>query len=251
MRKFLAPLENSLRFYFPKRMIGYKNIQNKLWGKSGIEIGGPTTHFGTKGFLPIYHIVSSLDNVNFSNNTVWDSNLNESNKFKFGDKYGRQIIREASDLRDLPNSNYDFLLSSHNIEHLANPLKTIKEWKRVVKPYGYFLFIVPNKEGTFDHNRPVTTIEHLVEDLTDNTTEADETHFEEVLTLHDLKADPGGLDFINFKERTLANFENRCVHHHVFDLELLSQVALISNIKILALQKFSKMHILLLGQNIK
>lgn len=92
------------------------------------------------------------------------------------------------------------MLSSHNIEHLANPLKAIKEWKRVVKPNGYFLFVVPNKEGTFDHLRPVTTIDHLIQDLKNDIKEDDNTHFEEVLELHDLTRDPGRMTYTEFKK---------------------------------------------------
>ena len=177
--------------------------------------------------------------------------MTEGQHFKFGNKIGKQYIKEANNLNGIIDSKYDFLISSHNIEHLANPLNTIQEWKRVVKPGGYFLFILPNKEGTFDHKRPVTTIDHLINDLNKKTTEDDQTHFEEVLALHDLSIDPGGLNYEDFKQRTLKNIENRCVHHHVFDLDLLEKIALVSNIQIIQIEKFSKIHLVLLGKNNK
>ena len=251
MRKLLSPVEKLYRYFFPKRMEGYKNIQGYFINKNGIEIGGPTSHFEPKGFLPIYQLINNLDNVNFSSNTIWEGDLTEGNYFKFGNKIGKQFIREASDLSGIEDSQYDFLISSHNIEHLANPLRTIQEWKRVVKPNGYFLFILPNKEGTFDHQRPVTTFEHLLNDLENNTNESDETHFNEVLQLHDLSKDPGGLNVEDFKARTLKNIENRCVHHHVFNLDLLENIAKHSEIEIIALTKFSKIHLVLFGQNLK
>ena len=249
--RFLKNIETEFRKFIPKRIRGLNNISAHFINKSGIEIGGPTGNFEKKGFLPLYRVLGNLDNVNFSSNTVWEGSLSEGMFFKFDKKTGYQYIREASNLHGISNNKYDFLLSSHNIEHLANPLKTIQEWRRVVKPNGYFLFILPNKEGTFDHKRPVTTIEHLIEDLKNDTPESDETHFEEVLTLHDLSKDPGGLGPKEFEERTYKNFDNRCVHHHVFDLELLGQMAKYSNIEIILLAKFSKMHLVLLGKNIK
>jgi SAM-dependent methyltransferase len=244
-------IENTFRIYFPKRLKDHRNISKLLFNKKGIEIGGPTSNFERKGFLPIYQNISNLDNVNFSNKTVWEGDLIEGSNFKFGNKIGKQFIKEASDLTGISYSQYDFLISSHNIEHLANPLKTIQEWKRVVKPNGLFLWIVPNKEGTFDHRRPITNIEHLIKDLEYNTGEEDETHFDEILELHDLTKDPGGLDFIDFKNRTLNNFENRCVHHHVFNIDLLKNIADFSHIEILRLDKFSKMHLILFGKNLK
>jgi len=251
MREFLSPVEIIFRKYFPKRMDGYKNIQVQFKSKNGIEIGGPTYSFGSRGFLPIYKVIKSPDNVNFSSNTIWEGDLTEGQHFKFGNKIGKQYIKEANNLNGIIDSKYDFLISSHNIEHLANPLNTIQEWKRVVKPGGYFLFILPNKEGTFDHKRPVTTIDHLINDLNKKTTEDDQTHFEEVLALHDLSIDPGGLNYEDFKQRTLKNIENRCVHHHVFDLDLLEKIALVSNIQIIQIEKFSKIHLVLLGKNNK
>jgi hypothetical protein len=72
-----------------------------------------------------------------------------------------------------------------------------------------------------------------------------------VLILHDLSKDPGGLNFNEFKERSLKNIENRCLHHHVFDLNLLEKIALESNIQIIEMKKFSKIHLVLLGKNNK
>lgn len=251
MESILSFLENKYRSFFPKRIKSHKLICKIFTNKKGIEIGGPSSILGKKGFLPIYNYNLSLDNANFSNQTIWEGNLIEGNQFKIDKSTFKQLIREASNLRQIEDSTYEFLISSHNIEHLANPLKAIIEWKRVVKPNGYFLFILPNKEGTFDHKRPVTTIDHLIDDLNKNTEESDDTHFEEILKLHDLSRDPGGLSFEDFYKRTIKNYENRCVHHHVFNLSLLEEIAKYSKIKILHLTKFSKIHLVLIGENIK
>jgi predicted SAM-dependent methyltransferase len=251
MRKALTPIENYYRKFFPKRMINHKDICKRFSGETGIEIGGPSQIFTKKGFLPLYKNIKSLDNVNFSNQTVWEGSLQDNSLFEIEGTIGIQYIKEASNLHEIEDSKYSFLLSSHNIEHLANPLKTIKEWKRVVKPDGYFLFVVPNKEGTFDHLRPVTTIDHLIQDLKNDTKEDDSTHFEEVLELHDLAMDPGSMNYSDFKKRTLLNHENRCVHHHVFNLPLLKEIAIQSDIEIILAAKFSKIHLVLLGKNRK
>lgn len=58
---------------------------------------------------------------------------------------------------------WDFVISSHVIEHFYDPIKTIKEWLRVVKPGGYVFMIVPHKERTFDKDRPRTTLSELLE----------------------------------------------------------------------------------------
>ncbi len=250
-RKQLRPIEDIYRQFFPKRFKDYKEICNRLKGLNGIEIGGPTSAFKRNGFLPIYKSINNLDNVNFSNETIWEGELIDGNNFIVENTAGKQFIREASDLKGIEDDSYSFLLSSHNIEHLANPLKAIQEWKRVVKPNGYFLFVVPNKKGTFDHRRPVSTFEHLKEDFESNIDERDDTHFQEVLDLHDLSKDPSGLDLDAFKKRTNSNFLNRCLHHHVFDLELLDQIAKSTSIEVLILKEFSTIHLVMLGINLK
>ena len=50
------------------------------------------------------------------------------------------------------------------------------------------------------------------------------THLEEILALHDLSRDPGGGDADNFRRRSLDNFRNRTLHHHVFDLAVIRQM---------------------------
>lgn len=66
---------------------------------------------------------------------------------------------------DLPfkDNTFDFIISSHVIEHFYDPIKAIKEWLRVVKPGGYVYMIVPHKERTFDRDRPRTTLAELID----------------------------------------------------------------------------------------
>ena len=73
------------------------------------------------------------------------------------------------------------MLASHVLEHLANPLGALAEWRRVVGAGGHILLIVPQREGTFDHRRPVTKLEHLRADARELTGEDDLTHLPEIL----------------------------------------------------------------------
>ncbi len=194
-------------------------------GKSGIEIGGPSIIF--RYDIPIYFYVKNLDGVNFSNATVWEGNIaaGDSYDFYYGKGRGKQYVMEASDLSPLQSESYEFLLSSNCLEHVANPLKALKEWVRVVEGGGYILLLLPKKERTFDQRRDVTPFEHLVDDYTNGTTEHDLTHLAEILALHDLSRDPEAGDFENFKARSERNFENRCLHHHVFDADSIRKMS--------------------------
>lgn len=66
---------------------------------------------------------------------------------------------------DLPfnDEEFDFVINSHVLEHFYNPIKAINEWLRVIKKGGYIFMIIPHKDRTFDKDRPLTTIEEILE----------------------------------------------------------------------------------------
>ena len=202
---------------------GYRAYMHMFYGKTGLEIGGPSDFFARR--LPIYHAAHEVDQLNFSADTVW-SHAEPQSRYRAARALarGRSIICDGTNLDLVPDRQYDFLLSCHNLEHIANPLKALAEWVRVLRPGGHLLLIVPNKSGNFDHLRPDTRFEHLLEDLHNQVDERDMTHLNEILTLHDLGRDPGVGDLEQFRARSLRNFENRCLHHHVFSLPLVLAV---------------------------
>ncbi len=213
--------------------------------KSGIEIGGPSPIFSTH--LPIYAVIKSLDGCNFSNITVWEGSIEKGLNYNYyQDKKGYQYISEASDLKEIPSDKYDFLLASHCLEHCANTLKTVEEWLRTIKRGGCILLILPDKHFTFDHKRPVTSFEHLLQDYNNNVDESELTHLDEILALHDLSLDTPAGDLNNFRERSLKNIENRCLHHHVFNFELLHQIFNHFNIRV-KLQKSININQVIIG----
>lgn len=200
--------------------------------KSGIEIGGPSAAFADFGELPLYRYLAELDNCVFAIETVWEGKRQEGGTFVYHPKKstGLNCIREATDLYGIANEKYDFLLSSHNLEHISNPVKALREWMRVVKPGGPIIILLPYYRRTFDHRRQPTPVAHMMEDYDLDRSEDDLTHLNEILELHDLSRDPAAGSKDKFYERCIRNFENRCLHHHVFDennsKELLQAVGL-------------------------
>ncbi len=204
---------------FPSERLAFKGGPSLFRGKAGLEIGGPSPIFGPRGLLPVYGVAGRIDNCNFGPVTTWEGVIQEGDSFRFSPRKapGRQFVAEATDLSAMASGGYDFLLSSHMIEHTANPLKALAEWIRVVRPGGLFAIIVPHREGTFDHRRPVTPLSHMIADFENDVTEDDLTHLEEILALHDLSRDPGSDEIEAFEARSRRNAENRCLHQHVFD----------------------------------
>ncbi len=214
------------RRIFGNRLRCYRDLRQLFKGKKGLELGGPSWPFGMDGQFPVYRIADCLDNCNFFRQTIWEGEIREGATFRFNPRRpgGHQYILEATELTTIYSETYDFALSSHMLEHTANPVKAITEWLRVLKPGGTLFLVVPHKDGTFDHRRPITALQHLIEDFERDTSETDLTHLPEILSLHDLAMDPPAGTLEQFTERSLKNLENRCLHHHVFDTQLVVEL---------------------------
>ena len=235
---------------FPQRAHSLALINRLVGSGRGLEIGGPSPVFRKRGSVPIYSGIASLDNCNFSSETTWEGAIKGGETFKYhqSKKAGIQYICEASNLSTIDSSCYDFLLSSHVIEHLANPIRGLYEWKRVLKESGHLILLIPDYRETFDHKRPVTNLDHLISDFDDNIEENDLTHLQEILELHDLNMDPGAGSFEEFKERSMNNVENRCLHQHVFDQSLAIQLMTYMKFQVLALEKMKPHHIMVVAK---
>jgi SAM-dependent methyltransferase len=191
-----------------------KDITNN---KFGVEIGGPSS---TGVF--IYENVYNMDNVIFSKNTIWSNHTEEYNFYQ--NKKGKVIINDAVNISDIENDYYDFCFSSHSLEHIANPLKAVKEWLRIIKKNGYLIIIVPEKSACFDHKRKYSKFSTLLSQYEKNIGEDDLSTLPEILLNHDLTLDPPAGDLGSFTKRSLDNFNNRCLHHYVYNDELLMEI---------------------------
>jgi SAM-dependent methyltransferase len=196
-----------------------KQFRASVQNKTGLEIGGPSQAFRDDGILPLYRYLESLDNCVYSLETIWEGRRAEGPVFSYHVQKanGFNFIREATDLYGIADHHYEFVLASHSLEHTANPVRALKEWTRVVRPGGSLIMLLPNYRHTFDHRRPPTSIQHMLADYTLGRDETDLTHLDEILNLHDLSRDPAAGSKEQFRQRSLRNFENRCLHHHVFD----------------------------------
>jgi ubiquinone/menaquinone biosynthesis C-methylase UbiE len=213
-------------------------------GQEGIEVGGPSAFFSFKSAFPIYLYANKIDGVNFSNNTLWEGKIKEGNLYNYyKNKKGFQFIGEAAHLKEVNDASYDFVLACHSLEHVANPIKALKDWSRVMKTKGRLVLVLPDKEFTFDNKRPVTTLAHLIEDYKNNTTEEDSTHFEEVIEMHDFKQDAFVQSIEDLIKRTNLNMENRAVHHHVFNLDLVKEILVYCDFEMIHQQTYPPFHL--------
>lgn len=201
-------------------------------GEAALEIGGPSGIFRDSGLCPLYTHIKTLDNCVFARETIWEGTREDGSPYVFdaGRPPGLNYVCDATNLDGIGSGAYGCLLASHCLEHIANPVKALKEWQRVVKPGGAIVIVLPDYRKTFDHRRKPTSVSHMLEDYERCTTEDDQTHIEEVLDLHDFSLDPIGGDYEEFRKRITDNIRYRTVHQHVFDennsRELLASVGM-------------------------
>jgi len=72
-----------------------------------------------------------------------------------------------------------YVVSSHVLEHVANPIKALIEWNRVLRPDGIMYIVVPDRRFTWDSRRELTSVGHMLDDYWAATTAVDETHIDD------------------------------------------------------------------------
>jgi hypothetical protein len=199
-------------------MILAQILENVTTNKMGVEIGGPSESGGL-----IYRSSTQMDNIIFSRETVWSSHLTGKYNYYPG-KTGNVIINDAVNITNVGDSAYDFVFTSHCLEHIANPIKALKEWLRIIKTGGYVILILPEKTRCFDHKREISKFSTLLSQYEKNVGEDDLSTLPEILKNHDLVLDPPAGDLGSFTRRSLDNYNNRCLHHYVYSPELLKEI---------------------------
>jgi len=53
---------------------------------------------------------------------------------------------DAQFMADVPDNSFDFVHSSHCLEHLRDPGEGLRNWLRVVRPGGYVVVLVPDED---------------------------------------------------------------------------------------------------------
>jgi SAM-dependent methyltransferase len=86
-------------------------------------------------------------------------------------------------LRAFGSRSQDFVICSHVLEHLADPLGLLAEIYRVLRRDGIALVLLPDRRRTFDRDRPSTSLEHLVAEHAAGVKVVDDQHLFEFITL--------------------------------------------------------------------
>jgi hypothetical protein len=78
------------------------------------------------------------------------------------------LVGSAVDIATLVEDRYgsrlfDYILSSHNFEHIPDPVRFLQGCEQVLKPAGVLSMAVPDRRYCFDFYRPVTELSEWLE----------------------------------------------------------------------------------------
>jgi SAM-dependent methyltransferase len=224
-----------------------ERFSRPLQGSEGLEIGGPSHVFSAGGLLPVYPLLAAVDGVQWQARTAWHA-LEESEGYApEGTRRGALHLLDGVDLAGIADERYGVVLCSHVLEHLANPLLALAAWRRVTRAGGHLLLVAPHMQGTFDHRREVTPLEHMIEDMQKGTREDDLTHLPETLSLHDRARDSEQADREEWERRRRENASTRVLHHHTFTTPSLLRLLDHAGLQLLAVEARRPHDIYVLG----
>lgn len=123
------------------------------------------------------------------------------------------VLDDGEKLNVIPPGSQDFIIANHFLEHTQNPIKSIEVHLSRLKLGGILFYAVPNKNKTFDLNRPLTTFEHILQDYKNGPESSYDNHVQEWVELVDKIVEP------SLQKQRIEQIKkiNYSIHFHVWD----------------------------------
>lgn len=74
------------------------------------------------------------------------------------------IVDDGETLATVADGSQDFVIACHFVEHSQDPIRTLGNMLRVLRPNGVLYIALPDKRFSFDRDRPITKLSHLLDD---------------------------------------------------------------------------------------
>ncbi len=113
------------------------------------------------------------------------------------------------------DESLDFVIACHVVEHVPDPIYFLKELWRVLAVGGRLYLAVPDKDHlAYDGKRPLTTLEHLIDDHLKRIDTVEDHHLQEFLALSEnlmIPSDPSQ------RAQLFEQHRARSIHIHVWN----------------------------------
>ncbi len=126
-------------------------LANKYLKGSGIEIG-PAEH-------PLH--VPHWTKVKYVDEISTEDLIKLYPYLKGHDLVHVDVVDDGQRLAKFKDNSQSFIIANHFYEHIIDPIKTLRNFYRVLKNDGVIFMAIPDKRFTFDKLRPVTPLSRL------------------------------------------------------------------------------------------
>lgn len=121
----------------------------------GIEIGA--LHFP----LPVPERVT----VRYVDMSTREENIRKYPHLNADDIVETHFVCNGETLEVIEDESQDFVIANHMLEHCINPIGTLRNFLRVLRPGGLLFLALPDKRFSFDRERPITPFSHIADDF--------------------------------------------------------------------------------------
>jgi SAM-dependent methyltransferase len=129
------------------------------------------------------------------------------------------IITDIESMRGIPDQSQDFVIANHVLEHVEDPIRALASIGRVLRAGGVAFIALPDKRFTFDRDREITPLSHLVRDNEKGPEWSLAAHYDEWCRCVD------GLQGQAHSERVALMLEDRTnIHFHVWDYAAMTEL---------------------------
>jgi SAM-dependent methyltransferase len=117
-------------------------------------------------------------------------------------------------LQMIESKSQDFVVASHVLEHLADPIGFLGDMYRVLRPGGLAIVLLPDLRRTFDNKRAPTPLRHLAAEHGAGVTSVDDDHIIEFLVTADTDTHPEIPEDPEDRAELLEYHRRRSIHVH-------------------------------------
>jgi SAM-dependent methyltransferase len=189
-----------------------KRLANQYISGHGLEFGA--LHFSLP--LPIWASVRYADVLTADELSVAFPDIRD---IQLPD-----VVTDLETMTGIGDASEDFIVANHVMEHVEDPLKAMESISRVLRPSGIAFIALPDKRFTFDYDRTVTPLEHIIKDHKEGPAWSRADHYDEWVRCVDR------LDGDAHREKASLMLGQRAnIHFHVWDypamMEMFAYVA--------------------------